>query len=219
MTDAGDATDVTDAGDATDVTDARDDADVPVTADGADAPAPPDATATTFTLATSGYETTPRVGSYDGDDRAQRCDADEVMVGLRIRWLAGSFVYGLATRCATLRADGTLGAVRELGYNGPGWPAGNNVDDCPAGAVVVGLVGRAGGAVDRVGLQCAPVSTWLATRTVTATTPQRGGGGGAAFTSPCPAGAVGRGVLFDEDAYAAAIARLQLSCVRVTRTP
>jgi hypothetical protein len=32
-------------------------------------------------------------------------------------------------------------------------------------------------------------------------------------------GFVGRGVLFDENAYAAAIAQLQLSCVRVTRTP
>jgi hypothetical protein len=202
-----------------DVPYAPDAPDAPDAADAPDVPATLDATAITFTLATSGYETTPRVGSYDGDDRVQLCNANEVMVGLRIRWLGGAFVYGLATRCATLRADGTLGAVRELGYNGPGWPAGNNVDDCPAGAVVVGLVGRAGGAVDRVGLQCASVSTGLATRTVTATTPQRGGGGGSPFTNPCPAGAVGRGVLFDEDAYASAIARLQLSCVRVTPTP
>ena len=209
-TDAGDAADDADVPDAGD---AADDADVPVTPDVADAPA------LTFTLATSGYETTTRAGGNDGTDRAQLCNADEVMVGLRIRWIAGAFVYGLATRCAALRADGTLGAARELGYNGPGWPAGNNADDCPAGAAVVGLAGRSGGAVDRLGLQCAPVSTWLATRTVTATTPQRGGGGGTAFASACPMGAVGRGVLFDEDAYAAAIARLQLSCARVTRAP
>jgi hypothetical protein len=211
--------DVADVPPATDVVDAPaapDVVDVPVIRD---VPTAPDVITRTYTLIPGDTLTTARLGSSNGTDRSLRCNSGEVLVGLAIR--ASMYVSGFASRCAALRTDGTTGPVRETGYLGGTNFGSRTTNDCPAGSMVVGLTGRAGGVVDRVAVQCASLASWIPGRTLTATLPNRGGDGGGGFTVQCPPGFVGLGVDFDTAFYAADFraSRLGLACVRVNRFP
>ena len=223
--DAADVPSLPDVTDVTDVPPAMDIADVPAPRDVVDVPAAPDVPTApdvitrTYTLVPGETQVTARQGSSDGTDRSLRCNSGEVLVGLSIR--ASMYVSGFASRCAALRTDGTTAAVRETSYQGGTNFGSRTNDDCPAGSMVVGLTGRAGGIVDRVAVQCASLASWIPGRTLTATLPNRGGGGGSAFTVQCPAGFVGLGVDFDTTLYASDVraSRLSLACVRVNRLP
>ncbi len=217
-----DVTDVPPAMDITDVPAPRDVVDVVTAPDVATAPdvvSAPDVITRTYTLVPSETQTTARQGSSNGTDRSLRCNSGEVLVGLSIR--ASMYVSGFASRCAALRTDGTTAAVRETSYQGGTVWGDRTTNDCPAGSMVVGLTGRAGGIVDRIAVQCASLASWIPGRTLTATLPNRGGDGGGAFTVQCPAGFVGLGVDFVTTFYAAdnRASRVSLACVRVNRSP
>ncbi|MFO0625357.1 MAG: hypothetical protein U0325_07020 [Polyangiales bacterium] len=217
--DAGSPADVRDVPPAIDVVDAPaapDVVDVPVVRD---VPTAPDVITRTYTLVPGDTQVTARQGNSNGDNRSLRCNSGEVLVGLSIR--ASSYVSGFASRCASLRSDGTTGAVRETSYQGGTVWGDRTTNDCPAGSMVVGLAGRAGGIIDRIAVQCASLASWIPGRTLTATLPNRGGNGGSDFTAQCPAGYIGLGVDFDTTFYAADFraSRLSLVCVRVNRTP
>lgn len=205
--------------DVIDVPPASDVVDVPPTRDVVDVPTAPDVITPTYTLVPGETQVTARQGSSNGTDRSLRCNSGEVLVGLSIR--ASAYVSGFASRCAPLRTDGTTGAVRETSYQGGTVFGSRTTNDCPAGSMVVGLTGRAGGIVDRVAVQCASLASWIPGRTLTATLPNRGDDGGSPFTVQCPAGFVGLGVDFVTTFYAAdnRASRLSLACVRVNRAP
>ena len=220
MTDAPDASVPADApmGDVMDVPAPQDVVDAPPATDVVDVPVTPDVPAPTFIQVPTDTQTTARQGNLNGvgPGPALRCLPGEALVGFA--YVHGQYVDALASRCAQLRANGTLGAIRQSVSWG-GVLGDRHTDDCPAGSVAVGLTGRAERVVNQLAIQCAPLAAWIPGRMVTATTPARGGSGGNAFTSQCPAGYVGFGVDLESVAYDWGISatRLSLVCVRVNR--
>jgi LCCL domain len=111
-------------------------------------------------------------GGGGGDAHELECNGGDVAVGIHGR--SGVYVDRLGLQCATRNSDGSPGATYNRGpYGGSG--GGSFSQTCPSGQVVVGLYGRSGQYIDRVGLDCATVSSWSSGGTVSSTTSSAGG--------------------------------------------
>jgi hypothetical protein len=84
-------------------------------------------------------------------------------------------------------------------------------DECKGNAVAVGLLGRAGGSVDELALQCSPLIANGLLGAVS-TTETHGGGGGDPFGATCPAGSVLVGIGSDTENQHGRPGRLSGQC-------
>ena len=146
-----------------------------------------------------------------GTHFALQCGAGEIATG--ISGGHTSLVTNVSVHCARLNPDGSLSEAHARGETGGA--TGDDFDDmCPAGEVLVGLNGRAGRSVDRVGAQCAPISRWMTNNNDPHAAAGHGGNGGDPFVDNCPAGYV-------MDGFAGSSGNLvdsvQVQCVRLTR--
>jgi hypothetical protein len=151
-------------------------------------------------------------GGTGGVARSGACPGDQVLIGYRGSLgndNGGSQVlYSLAASCGELVVTGgnpysvtvvARGTLPEVGGSGTT----RFTSLCPANQVIVGFSGRAGTFLDRLQLQCAPLSiTGTATLSVLVGAPtaltRYGGTGGTAFQDACPAGHVARGHSINE---------------------
>lgn len=94
----------------------------------------------------------PVLGSTGGNSFTRTCNANEVMVGVRVH--AGSWLDSIAPRCVSVTNAGAwTGAVRTLAPAGGG--GGSLVTlDCPRDHAISGFSGRAGTLVDQLRLEC-----------------------------------------------------------------
>ncbi len=148
-------------------------------------------------------------GGDEGTPFSLRCPAGQVGVGVTVR--SESSVYAVALSCAPIATDGALGDAHATRPGGG--PGGTSASErCPAGQVVAGLTGRSGVRIDRVGVQCAPLTAGTVGEPAAEGPPQHGGNGGDAFADTCPAGHAVTG--FDGRAADTLVA-LRAQCTRV----
>jgi hypothetical protein len=83
------------------------------------------------------------------------CGTNKVVSGLTIRY--GSYVHGLRLRCSNLRADANHDNTAAYSSLGGRTASRSARAICPTSRSAIGLVGRAGSFVDRVGLDCGQI--------------------------------------------------------------
>lgn len=98
--------------------------------------------------------TSARVGGTGGSSRSLRCNAGEVLVGVRAR--EGWVVDKLESRCVRVDAAGNwVGSVVTRGSVGGGFGGGTQrTIECANGQAVSGISGNAGWYVDKLTLRC-----------------------------------------------------------------
>jgi hypothetical protein len=104
---------------------------------------------------------TTRNTSWRGNSRGgtrsftRTCGTNKVVSGLSIRY--GSYVHGLKLRCSNLRADANHDNTAAYSSLGGRTASRSARAICPTSRSAIGLVGRAGSFVDRVGLKCGKI--------------------------------------------------------------
>ena len=173
-------------------------------------------------LALAGASSTEARGGDNGFSPFDSCLPGHVMVGVLVA--GGDVVSQLRVVCHALNLDGDLTVLLSPG---PVMPMHGNLLDilgarlCPANQVVVGFGGRAGDALDRLILRCAPVAVTASAGTIPTATvgtvtslPAAGGDGGEAFPdTDCVPGAVAVGAAIGASDH---ILSFRLACGKPT---
>ena len=152
---------------------------------------------------------TPLHGSQGGMEHVDVCPADQVLIGYlgSVGDVSASADPLVVTRslqavCGTARvtAEGAISVVRAgtLPQRGSTGELASWSQLCPLDALIVGVQGRAGLALDRVAFVCARVVTSPGAGAAleiesTTLTAAAGGDGGRVFADSCPSGEVARG--------------------------
>jgi len=146
-------------------------------------------------------------GGFSQGPYRRSCQAGSIGVGLNLK--SGEFIYQIQLVCAVLNRDGSLGAISSPPADGGSEGDASNLG-CPSGQTLVGFTGRSSGNVERVGLQCSKPADVVAERgAVTLVGPNRPGGGGSPFSSPCrPQFAVTGLVIWSNDR----VSRMDFTC-------
>jgi hypothetical protein len=146
-----------------------------------------------------------------GTHFALQCPVGEIAIGVSGRHT--SMVSMLSLDCAHVYPDGSIGDARSRGDAG-GVSGEDFEDHCPAGEMLVGLNGRTGRVVDRVGVQCAPIARWMTNAGELHPSAGHGGNGGDPFVDNCPTGHVVDGV---SGSAGNLVDSVQVQCVRLQR--
>lgn len=89
-------------------------------------------------------------GTVRGDGRQARCKLDEVVTILHVFWDKTPLVTRIGLTCWNTRNNALKNVMPGTG----GEPVGNKRLICPRGEVATGIYGRAGSAIDQLGLIC-----------------------------------------------------------------
>lgn len=115
-----------------------------------------------YSLATSTTMTSlPSYGGTGGSLYNDSCGPDEVVIGIDGR--SGTEVDRLSFACGKVALSSTTATITPVRTSPNRGGTGGSAFSyrCPAGQVAVGLFGRTGRRVDRIGLRCAPVNVTL----------------------------------------------------------
>ena len=147
-------------------------------------------------------------GGSGGSAFTLACPNNTVLVGIDGR--AGSRVDAITPVCAPLQVTPAGSPSPEYAYAvhtgtattmGTVGGTGGSVFSarCPADQVVIGMTGRSGDNIDRIGIGCGALSitrvasSWLLVLTPASSTDSYGGSGGSPFSFACPAGQAATG--------------------------
>jgi hypothetical protein len=154
---------------------------------------------------------TPLRGGAGGQPYALTCADDEVMVGITGR--SSATITALGAVCARMLPAGHL--VNVHAQTPIGGSSGMEFQRvCPIYQAVVGIHGGATTGLDRLGLRCARVASWVLNGKIDSSVAPAGGSGGQVFSDLCPGGYVGHGLL--GGAGSSWILSTQAQCIRVT---
>jgi len=131
-------------------------------------------------------------GGATGDPYALTCAQDELVVGLHGRFDAT--IVALGVICSRMLENGGLASRDER--PAIGGSAGETFSsECSPSDAVIGVRGRAGTTLDRIGVRCARVRSWVEMGAHGSIEPSFGGTGGVPFTDECPPGYFLQGAL------------------------
>jgi hypothetical protein len=169
------------------------------------------------------------VGGSGGSAFTDDCPAGRAIAGMNFR--SGSMVDRVQARCAPITLNinttaspdytyalqtGTL--INDSVHGGTGGTARSAA--CSGDDVVIGITGRNGSEIDRLGFRCGRVTiqrdgsnVWRVVIVNTTSSPQYGGSGGSLFTRTCAAGQIATG-LFGR--AASRVDQIGLRCSQVT---
>jgi hypothetical protein len=138
---------------------------------------------------------TPPRGGSGGQAFDLDCGADSVLAGVVAR--TGSLVDAVEALCVKVKADGSWSGGPSSKGRAGGSGGGPASLSCDAGWAVIGIHGRSGALVDRLGVRCGKLGVQGGTVKIVEGNIRRGpsgGSGGAPFDDSCPGGQVGRGL-------------------------
>jgi hypothetical protein len=147
---------------------------------------------TSFSIDPSTPAFLPSRGASAGSPFALTCGPDELVVGFWGR--AGTTVDSIGLSCARLRPNGLFGVPEKRPGIGTAMTAPFALQ-CPKHEAFIGLRGRAGTKVDRIGVRCARVRPWVEKGIRGAVLQSVGGAGGLPFADECPAGYLLQGIV------------------------
>lgn len=147
-------------------------------------------------------------GGSGGGSYGLSCNTGSVAVGLNVR--AGSYVDRIEPVCAPVSADLSLGTTYTIGSAG-GSGGGQTSLTCPTNEALVGIYGRSGNLLDRIGIRCQSLSSFKLDRT-SAKGSFAGGSGGVDFDNVCPKGFAIKSFWGSAGSYVDA---LQAECVAI----
>lgn len=149
-----------------------------------------------------------------GGARADRVTPSAFLFGIHTR--SGAYVdavafawYQPSARDNLYRRHDPVGTTGRFGGDGGG---DNGWWTCPAGQVVIGIRGRSGDFVDRLGVICGDATSPDPQSRANTRSPMWGGEGGGAFEDLCPPGAAAASINLRSGSY---LDRIQLVCRRV----
>jgi hypothetical protein len=178
-----------------------------------------------FSFLVTGASITTQHGGTDGTEHNDVCPAGQVLVGFT--GTHGNPGVLLVTSLVGLCAQPTVSGPDPFAIaleSGDFLPARGNPTTgsdptafsvvCPADEVVIGFFGRAGSALDQLGIQCGALSTdgESVQVTPTITLGPEGGTGGTPFTEGCPEGEVAYGSNLREPLSGSWITALGFTC-------
>ena len=137
-------------------------------------------------LVLTGYTyTMPARGGWGGGFSSLSCSQGYVAVGIFGR--SGGYIDQVGLECAFMYSDGSLSEwSRYRTGTAGGYGGGPFSITCPSNQAIVGLKGRSGGYVDRLGIFCSTVSNWRTYATIQHASSEAGGTGGGYFSDTCP---------------------------------
>ena len=140
-------------------------------------------------------EATPPRGGTGGQPFSLDCGGDSVLAGVNAR--TGTLVDAVEAVCVKVKADGSWTG----GYVSKGRAGGSGGGPislyCDEGWAVMGIHGRSGALVDKLGVRCGKLGAQGGVVKIVEGNAMRGpsgGNGGSPFDDTCPGGQVGRGL-------------------------
>lgn len=133
----------------------------------------------------------PLHGSAIGSPFALTCGPDELVTGVWGR--AGNSVDGLGLFCSRMRPNGSLQMAEQRPALGSAMSPPFTLQ-CPQHEAVIAMRGRAFMQLDRLGLSCARVRSWVNQGNRGAVLSSVGGAAGSPFADECPAGYLFQGL-------------------------
>ncbi len=165
---------------------------------------------TGFAIFAPPADATPARGGSGGSSFNLDCGSDAVLAGVVLH--AGALVDSVEAMCVKVKADGSWSGSSFSKGKAGGSGGGRLNLSCDQNWAVIGIHGRSGALVDKLGVRCGKLGVQGNVAKIVEGNTMRGaggGGGGSPFDDTCPGGQAGRGL---RGRSGALIDQIELAC-------